>query len=347
MCNVAVCACLPVCCSPRTRAGRQAPFAGGLPGFIDHVFSVLDKLTDVLYTVDHYGQVPADTEDVERGLSWHNYWHYGQPQMCAANAAEICNDQAAAGRAYLADAAKRNKPALVSEMGQFDCYCPAARGWQAAGVGWIAWELMMEHDQFVAFQGMVYKNGTWRNETERKCIAGLAMTPHAAAARSTQSCPPRPPPRPAAPPSWCGSSNCTFHSDVDAVFTWNPANNPTAHCWNPWVGGEGTSHLKFCDVAQATVTFTVPAEATAAKLIFKRGPDCGIMKVGQQDIDTFSEAVDWEAAMGLDLGSSSSSAQGQGVGLDGSKQFVVTVTGEQNSKSSHDWVQIVGIAVFH
>jgi hypothetical protein len=106
---------------------RHAPFAGGLPGFISHVFNFLGNTTDVLFTVDKYAQAPADEEDVETGLSWHNYWHYGQPQSCAANTAQICNDQANAGKDYLADAAKRGKPALVSEMGQFDCYCPVRR----------------------------------------------------------------------------------------------------------------------------------------------------------------------------------------------------------------------------
>jgi hypothetical protein len=31
---------------------------------------------------------------------------------------------------------------------------------------------------------------------------------------------------------------------------------------------------------------------------------------------------------------------------EGGRQFTVTVTGEKSSKSSHDWVQIVGVAVY-
>ena len=174
--------------------GRPAPFPGGLPAFIDHVAAVLGAATDAPFTVDRYRRAPADAEDMERGLSWHDYWRYGQWRSCAARAAGVCHDRAAAGAAYLADGAARGKPALVSEMGQFDCYCPAARGWQAAGVGFIAWELMLEHDQFSGFQGLVYKNGTFRSEAERRCIADLAT-------RTPRSCPPRPPLPPSPPPS--------------------------------------------------------------------------------------------------------------------------------------------------
>ena len=202
--------------------GRKAPFPGGLPAFISHVFDVLKKSTTVLFTVDAYGQLPKDYEDVETGLSWHNYWHYGNWKSCAANAASICNDQAAAGKAYLADAAKRDKPALVSEIGQFDCYCPAAHGWQVAGVGFIMWELMLEHDQFSSFQGLVYKNGTWRSDLERDCLKQLST-------KKAAACPPRPPapppPPPPPPPGWCSASNCTLHADGDSIFTWTPQND--------------------------------------------------------------------------------------------------------------------------
>lgn len=68
-------------------------------------------------------------------------------------ATQVCHAQAANGRGFLSKGVAAGKPVLVSEMGQFDCYCPAAQGFQSAGVGWIAWELMLEHDQFSSFQG--------------------------------------------------------------------------------------------------------------------------------------------------------------------------------------------------
>ena len=46
-------------------------------------------MTDVIFTVDLYGQTPKDTEDVETGLSWHNCWHYGNWRSCEANATNI------------------------------------------------------------------------------------------------------------------------------------------------------------------------------------------------------------------------------------------------------------------
>ncbi len=189
---------------------------------------------------------------------------------------------------------------------------------------------MMNHDQFASFQGLVFKNGTFRNETERRCIAELAT-------RATRTCPPVPPPP---PPAGCSAAtNCTWHGDMDeAFFAWAPANNPTAHCWNPWTGPAGTAgHLKYCDIAHATATFTVPADASGAYLVFKRGPDCGIMLVNGEKIDTFSATVQWEATMPLELSDADSRF---------GKQFTVTVSGNKNSKASHDWVQIVGVSVY-
>ena len=60
------------------------------------------------------------------------------------------------------------------------------RTWE---VGWIAWELMLAHDQFSSFQapppplapliraawqGLVYANGTWRDPSELACLQRLA-----------------------------------------------------------------------------------------------------------------------------------------------------------------------------
>ena len=48
---------------------------------------------------------------------------------------------------------------------------------------------------------------------------------------------------------------------------------------------------RYCDIAQATVAFAVPAEASSAELFFKRGPDCGVMLVNGEKVDTFSTEV--------------------------------------------------------
>ena len=228
---------------------------------------------------------------------------------------------------YLADAAKRGKPALVSEMGQFNCYCPVSRlcyrelndfvehhflqesclepmilcrasffagmmvraddtsmkprqmialtrvtrravstgcTWlAAAGVGFIAWELMMNHDQFASFQGLVYQNGTFRNETERRCIAELATR--------TTRCPPI---APLHRQLDAASMNCTWHGDTDDAFRGHL--QPDHTLLEPMDRPAGTAgHLKYCDIAHATVAFIVPGDASSAKLFFKRGPDCG------------------------------------------------------------------------
>ena len=81
--------------------------------------------------------------------------------------------QSQAAAAQLAAAAKLDKPVVLSEFGQSDCYCPAAEAVQAAGVGWFAWELINDHDQFGAFQGLLFANGTARSEKEVACLKRL------------------------------------------------------------------------------------------------------------------------------------------------------------------------------
>jgi hypothetical protein len=85
------------------------------------------------------------------------------------------------------------------------------------------------------------------------------------------------------------------------------------------------------------VAFSVPADASKAKLAFKRGPDCGIVVVNGDNIDTFSATVQWDATMPLDLSDAETRS---------GKRFTVTVSGNKNSKASHDWVQIVGVSVY-
>ena len=116
---------------------------------------------------------------------------------CAANASDVRAVQAAAAVSQRAAAAALRKPVLVSEFGQAECYCPAAEAVQVcgvpsrrlsagsshpcaaeaaqgAGVGWIAWELITAHDQFGAFQGLLFPNGTARSAAEVECLRRLA-----------------------------------------------------------------------------------------------------------------------------------------------------------------------------
>ena len=340
---------------------RTGLWAGGLPAFISHAFERIGNLTSVPYTIDQYGQIPKDTENVEPGLSWHNYWHYGHWQSCQAQAGTICHQQQAAGQKIYADGEMRNKPVLVSEMGQFDCYCPAGQGWQNAKVGFIMWELMLEHDQFSSFQGLVYKNGTFRSATERDCLKELATT-----ASQPKPCPPPSPPVPPAPPSplplFCQVSNCTFHRDRDlSFFSWTPSNNPTGHCWKPWLGGAGTAgSLHYCDLKGSIAKFTIPPSTKAATLVFKKGPDCGEFRittsqsttnttaattaasqvVSVEVIDSFANVVDWGATVSIELGTMAKRVTWP-------TQVTVEVLGKKRAASSHDWVQLVGVAVFH
>lgn len=156
---------------------RPYPFTGGLAELIVFATQHVESLTAVHATLDAYSGAPQNLTTLETALSFHSYWQYGHPEQCKANAATVCNAQATAGAAQYATAKRLNKPVLVSEMGQFDCYCPAAKGFRQAGVGWIAWELMMEHDQFFTFQGILFKNGTARSDVEAECLKSLASTP--------------------------------------------------------------------------------------------------------------------------------------------------------------------------
>lgn len=174
-----------------------------------------------------------------------------------------------------------NKPVLVSEMGQFDCYCPAARGFASAGVGWLAWELMLAHDQFSRFQGLLYSNGTARSQKEVECIRQLA-----AEYPNVIPCP-TPPPKPPGPtPDGCRDSNCVVYRDTDtAFFSYTPPSSTVKPCWHAWSadGGDGPAEtggtLHFCNVAGSFVTFTLPSNGSAADLVYKSGPDCGIMDI--------------------------------------------------------------------
>ena len=94
------------------------------------------------------------------------------------------------------------------------------------------------------------------------------------------------------------------------------------------------------------MSFTVPATATGATLMFKKGPDCGIMAVNGERVDTFSETVQWEATMPLRLTDVAGRTTVAGPTKKAGKGFNVAVTGQKNSESSHDLVQIVGVAVF-
>lgn len=174
----------PLCAQVMNEPHRDANFSGGLPGFVDAMVrqTQADGGASAIATVDSYSSawsIAPDLEARERGISAHHYWHYGRWQQCAPNATAVRAWAFQQGTALASTAAnrsaggERDKPALVSEFGQFDCYCPAALGFSEAGVGWIAWELMLQHDQFSRFQGILFANGTARDPAEADCLRGL------------------------------------------------------------------------------------------------------------------------------------------------------------------------------
>ena len=162
---------------------RAVPFAGGLPRFVAFAINETNKRTRVGQrvvvpaTVDQYSGVPSDLEAIEGGLSFHNYYHYGKHRDCTANQSDVYAVQSAAAAGFRRQGEIHDKPVMVSEFGQSDCYCPAATAFRDRGVGWIAWELIASHDQFGAFQGIFYPNGTARSQKEVDCLARLAA-PH-------------------------------------------------------------------------------------------------------------------------------------------------------------------------
>ena len=68
---------------------RQAPWTGGLAGFINASLHFIARTTRVPTTVDAYSQAPANLATIEAGLSIHSYWHYGHPQDCLSNGAAV------------------------------------------------------------------------------------------------------------------------------------------------------------------------------------------------------------------------------------------------------------------
>ena len=154
---------------------RTTPFEGGLAAFITWALNRTAVASrGALTTVDAYAGVPADLTRQEAALSYHSYYHYSHWRDCGANTTDVRAMQSQAAAAQLAAAAKLDKPVVLSEFGQSDCYCPAAEAVQAAGVGWFAWELINDHDQFGAFQGLLFANGTARSEKEVACVRQLA-----------------------------------------------------------------------------------------------------------------------------------------------------------------------------
>ena len=132
----------------------------------------------MLTTIDEYSGVPASIHKAETGLSYHLYYHYSHWHDCE-NAADVRSKHSAAASEHYAFAANFSRvrgidmPVLASEFGQSECYCPAAQAIQAASVGWILWELMLAHDQFGNFQGLLYANGTARSAEEISCLMRL------------------------------------------------------------------------------------------------------------------------------------------------------------------------------
>jgi len=242
-----------------------------------------------------------------------------------------------------AQAAALGKPAIVSEMGQFDCYCPAARGFASVGVGWIAWELMLEHDQFSAFQGMVYKNGTFRSAAERDCLRALATD------RQPVECPVPPPVPPVYPgPGGCAVDNCTIIEDTNTTFlSYNPpSTQKMLSCWTAWRGvGPITGTLHYCNVPGRTITFRPRANTSRVDLVIKSGPDCGVMHVNAVhsngstalllSYDSYAPTVTWETVISLPPI------------LFGIASIRISIADEHNPSSSNSWVQLVSVNVFH
>jgi hypothetical protein len=363
---------------------------GGLPAFIAQMLKLFAQTTASFTTVDDYAQAGTDLHQLESGISIHSYWEYGHWQDCASHAATACVAQAATGAQHLAQAKALQKPLLVSEMGQFDCYCPAATGFASAGVGWIMWELMMAHDQFFAFQGFVYANGTYRNPSEAACMQRLAAAKYAPVCPPNPPTPPTPPPTPLPPPpppvypgaGGCAKTNCTIIADTNtSFFTYSPPSS-----WTAWRGDGPKEHptLHYCNKQGGSVAFVVDGGAAgrdgrsrvledrvlaAVDLVFKRGPDCGMMAVTvndgsgragvvMDDIDTYSPSVDWESVVrivpkkladdmrSVALPAHEIEANLIEANLTNAQTITITVSGNKNPASTNAYVQIVSAHLF-
>ena len=105
--------------------------------------------------------------------------------------------------------------------------------------------------------------------------------------------------------------------------------------WARYEGGElKTKLLHFSNQPGASATATLPYPATAAKVTFKFGPDCGIAVVyvdGKRvkEVDTYAPQVDWNREVPV-------------ISNLPPKFHPVTVkvNGKKNEKSSDVWVQI-------
>ena len=331
----------------------EAAWPGGLPHFIGAMVNFTKTIAlKTLTTVDAYSQAPSDLDAIEGSLSYHSYWEYGKWTDCETQAATVCTDQEGTGGTYMAAAKALNKNVLVSEMGQFNCYCPSAHGLTSAGVGWIAWELMLEHDQFSKFQGMVYKNGTWRSDAERACLKAMASPGY------VSKCPPRPPPAPPQPPAYPGPDGC---AGVQKGCVIMPAYNTSYFAygggeWTAWNGNarspsETHGTLHYCNTKGCTSTFTLASAAENVHLIYKAGPDCGIMDVTAtgggggggnppgttavlNHFDTFSPTVNWESIVALEAH------------VAAGRTYTITVSGAKNAKSANAYIQIVSANIF-
>ena len=188
------------------------------------------------------------------------------------------------------------------------------------------------------YQGLVYKNGTARNSSEAACLVALAT------ATPTQLICPTLPPPPNLP--GCPKANCTPVPDTNTTFlVYSPPSTPQPlSCWTAWVGsGPPDGSVHYCSRAGAVVSFTAPPN-TAIDVLFKSGPDCGVMNVtinGQSApglpvggrVDTYAHDVDWTSVLHLGR-----IPVGANVSLH--------VTGVHNPLSSNSWVQLTGINVF-
>lgn len=173
--------------------------------------------------------------------------------------------------------------------------------------------------------GLVYQNGTARNSSEAACLRRLATTP-------VTVCPPQ-------TITGCSPPNCTLIPDTNTSFlTYTPPSTPQQQsCWTAWAGaGPPYGTIHYCREAGASVTFTVEANRKIA-LVFKTGPDCGIMNVSVNNIittiDTYAPDVSWLATHSIAAQPAFTPIQ-------------IIVTGLKNARSTNSWVQITGIEMF-
>ena len=112
--------------------------------------------------------------------------------------------------------------------------------------------------------------------------------------------------------------------------------------------------LHYADALGATVAFEIPPSATGAEIVYKRGPDCGIIEVVATTasetktavkettlVDSFSWVVEWEAIVPLKI-----PLDARGKPKQQEHHVQLRTTGRKNVASENDYVQLVAVNVF-